>query len=164
MKEWIYYTQGNGNLKEVQIMVKEYHNRTRTISSFYTPFLRLTRVSVRGDRQMVRHLNTSAFTNTPSISWDWRNTIPHAYKKSLGLFLHITIIFLFPITLKLLLNGRTHMRWCKKKVKLCAGARCAGERNEGMKEWMKGMNEWNVLFLQHFLQIPLIINPNIYIL
>ena len=85
-------------------MVKEYHNRTRTISSFYTPFLRLTRVSVRGDRQMVRHLNTSAFTNTPSISWDWRNIIPHAYKKSLGLFLHIkyldsTIIFLFLITL-----------------------------------------------------------------
>ena len=52
---------------------------------------------------MVRHLNTSVFTNTPSISWDWRNIIPHAYKKSLGLFLHIkyldsTIIFLFLIT------------------------------------------------------------------
>ena len=32
------------------------------------------------------------------------------------------------------------------------------ERNEGMKEWMKGMKGMNILFLQHFLQIPLIIN------
>ena len=122
-------------------MVKEYHNRTRTISSFYTPFLRLTRVSVRGDRQMVRHLNTSAFTNTPSISWDWRNTIPHAYKKSLGLFLHIkylnsTIIFLFPITLKLLekISYRTDAHALVQKESKLICARVHGAQEKGMKE------------------------------
>ena len=103
------------------------------------PLLRLTRISMRGDRQMIRHLNTSAFTDTPSISWDWRITIPHAYKLVLDSDIQNTMIFLVQITLKLFLNGRSHTRLCKKKK--CArvhgaqeGMNERNERNEGMNE------------------------------
>ena len=99
------------------------------------PLLRLTRISMRGDRQMIRHLNTSAFTDTPSISWDWRITIPHAYKLVLDSDLQNTMIFLVQITLKLFLNGRSLTRLCKKKK--CA--RMLGAQEKGMK----GMNERN---------------------
>ena len=78
---------------------------------------------------MIRHLNTSAFTDTTSISWDWRITIPHAYKLVLDSDLQNTIIFLVQITLKLLLNGRSHTRLCKKKK--CA--RMLGAQEKGMK-------------------------------
>ena len=111
-------------------MVKECLNWTRTISSFSAPsLLRLTRISIRGDRQMIRHLNTSAFTDSPSISWDWRITIPQAYKLVLDSDLQNTMIFLVQITLKLFLNGRSLTRLCNIE-KMCADARCAGERNE----------------------------------
>ena len=89
---------------------------------------------------MIRHLNTSAFTDTP-ISWDWRNTIPHAYKKSLGLFLHIkylnsTIIFLFPIALKLLekISYRTDTHALVQKESKLICARVHGAQEKGMKE------------------------------
>ena len=78
---------------------------------------------------MIRHLNTSAFTDSPSISWDWRITIPQAYKLVLDSDLQNTMIFLVQITLKLFLNGRSLTRLCNIE-KMCADARCAGERNE----------------------------------
>ena len=71
---------------------------------------------------MIRHLNTSAFTDSPSISWDWRLTIPQAYKLVLDSDLQHTMIFLVQITLKLFLNGRSLTRLCniEKNVRGCS--------------------------------------------
>ena len=56
---------------------------------------------------MIRHLNTPAFTDSPSISWDWRLTIPQAYKLVLDSDLQHTMIFLVQITLKFLKDDRS---------------------------------------------------------
>ena len=105
-------------------MVKECLNWTRTISSFYAPsLLRLPRISIREDRQMIRHLNTPAFTDSPSISWDWRLTNPQASQVSLGLR-PSTNHDLPGSNYSKILKGRSLTRLCNIE-KMCADARSA---------------------------------------
>ena len=79
---------------------------------------------------MIRHLNTPAFTDSPSISWDWRLTNPQASQVSLGLR-PSTNHDLPGSNYSKILKGRSLTRLCniEKTVRGCS-KRMGNEMNE----------------------------------